>query len=90
MVQLFRALGALHVGEATDFSTRYTEVRGFDLPSGLGTVSTLQKVMFSAPARIGPFEPLEYFDGSIDNTAEIERWVETVVLVGPSIKRTSR
>jgi hypothetical protein len=54
---LFRAIGALHVGEGTDFSTRYMEVRGFPLPSGLANFATLQKAGFGMPMRLGPFEP---------------------------------
>jgi hypothetical protein len=77
---LFRIIGAVHVGEATDFSTRYMEVRPLPLPSGLGTFATLQKVAFGAPARLGPFDPEIPFPGRMDDTPALERWVvETVV-----------
>ena len=76
---LFRAIGATHVGEATDFSTRYMEVRGLPLPSGLGSFATLQKVAFGAPSRLGPFDPEVLYPGRIDDTGALERWiVETV------------
>jgi hypothetical protein len=77
---LFRLIGATQLGEATDFSTRYMEVRGLPLPSGLGSLSTLQKVAFGAPARLGPFDPEVLYPGRIDDTVALERWVvETVV-----------
>lgn len=74
-VQEFRRLGALHVGEATDAATRYMEVREIVLPSGLSYASTLQKVAFGAPSRIGPFTPARAFDGDIADTSALEAWV---------------
>lgn len=47
-VDLFRRLGALQLGETTDMSSRYIEVREILLPSGLRTFSTLQKVALGA------------------------------------------
>ena len=76
---LFRLIGAVHVGEATDFSTRYMEVRRFPLPSGLGTFATLQKVVFGAPARLGPFDPDVPYDGRIDDTPALEQWIAGVI-----------
>jgi hypothetical protein len=75
MAGLFRIIGAVHIGEATDFSTRYMEVRPLPLPSGLGTFATLQKVAFGAPARLGPFDPEIPFPGRMDDTPGLERWV---------------
>jgi len=74
-VQEFRRLGALHVGEATDAATRYMEVREVMLPSGLSYASTLQKVAFGAPSRIGPFIPARAFEGDIADTTALEAWV---------------
>jgi hypothetical protein len=79
MTGLFRLLGATQVGEATDFSTRYMEVRGLPLPSGLGSFATLQKVAFGAPARLGPFDPEVPYPGPIDDTAALERWIAETV-----------
>ena len=76
---LFRAVGAIHVGEGTDFSTRYMEVRGFQLPSGLATFATLQKAGFGMPMRLGPFEPEVPYPGRIDDTRAIEAWIATLV-----------
>ena len=79
---LFRAIGALHVGEGTDFSTRYMEVRGFPLPSGLGSFATLQKAGFGMPMRLGPFEPEVPYPGRIDDTRAIEAWIADMVRGG--------
>lgn len=57
LVRDFLRLGALHVGEATNASTRYMEVREIDLPSGLSRFSTLQKILVGGDAEIGPFVP---------------------------------
>ena len=79
MPPLFRALGALHLGEGTDFSTRYMEVRGFPLPSGLGSFYTLQKVAFDASRRLGPFDPDTPFPGRMDDTAGLEAWIRNLL-----------
>jgi len=75
VTDLFRRLGALHVGEATDAATRYMEVREIPLPSGAGYFSTLQKVAFGAPRQIGPFVPARLYPGDIADTAGLEAWV---------------
>jgi len=75
VVQQFRRLGALHVGDATDAATRYMEVREALLPSGISYASTLQKVAMAAPARIGPFLPARPYEGDIGDTAALEAWV---------------
>ncbi|HET9459093.1 MAG TPA: S41 family peptidase [Sphingomicrobium sp.] len=71
---LFRRLGALHVGEATDMSTRYMEVREIVLPSGLRTFSTLQKVALGL-GDFGPYEPQIAFPGSLAETDKLKAWV---------------
>ena len=76
---LFREIGVLHVGEGTDFSTRYMEVRGFPLPSGLGSFATLQKAAFGMPARLGPFGPERAYPGRMDDTKGLEEWVRRLV-----------
>ncbi|HEX9963714.1 MAG TPA: S41 family peptidase [Allosphingosinicella sp.] len=79
VTQMFRRLGALHVGEATDANTHYMEVREDRLPSGLSLFSTLQAVAPASPAQVGPFEPEVRFEGSIADTAALERWVQALV-----------
>ena len=79
MVRDFRALGALHVGEATNAATRYMEVREIELPSGLSTFSTLQKVVIGEDADIGPFVPEQVFPGAMSDTAALEDWIADLV-----------
>lgn len=75
VTQMFRRLGALHVGEATDANTHYMEVREDRLPSGLSTFSTLQAVAPGSASQIGPFVPEVAYEGSIADTAALEAWV---------------
>lgn len=79
MVRDFRALGALHVGEATNAATRYMEVREIELPSGLSTFSTLQKVVIGEDADIGPFIPGQTFPGAMSDTAALEGWIADLI-----------
>ena len=71
---LFRRLGALHVGEATDVTTRYMEVREIVLPSGLRTFSTLQKVALGA-GNYGPYVPSIRYSGSLAEDDKVKSWV---------------
>ncbi|MCT2558986.1 S41 family peptidase [Tsuneonella sp. YG55] len=71
---IFRRLGALHVGEATDVSTRYMEVREELLPSGIRTFSTLQKVAIGS-GEYGPYEPAIVYSGDLAQTDELKKWV---------------
>lgn len=71
---LFRRLGALHVGEATDVSSRYMEVRTIVLPSGLRDFSTLQKVAVGLPD-FGPYTPDIPYPGAMADDAALKTWV---------------
>ena len=71
----FRQLGAFHVGQTTDAATRYVDVREQYLPSGYSIFSTLQSVDPSAPAQVGPFTPALMYNGDIDDTAVLQKWV---------------
>ena len=77
-VDLFRRLGAFHVGETTDMSTRYMEVREITLPSGLRTFSTLQKVALGV-GDFGPYKPQLIYHGDIRDTAQLRSWVGTIL-----------
>ena len=79
VTQMFRRLGALHVGETTDANTHYMEVREDRLPSGLSMFSTLQAVAPGAPRQIGPFVPDLRFEGGIADTRALEAWVQRLV-----------
>ena len=73
-VNLFRKLGALHVGEPTDMSTRYMEVREEAMPSGLRTFSTLQKVVVGL-GNYGPYRPQVPYTGDLADTKALQTWV---------------
>jgi hypothetical protein len=73
-VALFRQLGATQVGEATDLSTRYMEVREITLPSGLRTFSTLQKVALGL-GDFGPYEPHVLYPGALADTDALRAFV---------------
>jgi hypothetical protein len=79
VTQMFRRLGALHVGEATDANTNYMEVREDRLPSGLSMFSTLQAVAPGSASEIGPFVPEVAYEGPIADTAALEAWVPGLV-----------
>jgi hypothetical protein len=71
---LFRRLGALHVGEATDVSSRYMEVRTIVLPSGLRDFSTLQKVAVGLPD-FGPYTPDLPYPGPMAEDEALKAWL---------------
>jgi hypothetical protein len=73
-VRLFRALGAVHLGEETNANTHYSNLRTVTLPSGLSTFSTLQAYQPALPRKMGPFRPDVRYDGDLaDDTALQER-----------------
>lgn len=74
----FRRLGALHVGTATNANTNFSEVREFELPSGLSMFSTLQALMPQAPPSLGPYEPSIRYDGDMADTAALEAWLTEI------------
>jgi hypothetical protein len=78
-VDLWRALGAVHVGRTTGADTLYMEVRPFTVPSGLGRTNMPMKV-YSGRARGAnePAVPVHRFDGDMSDTAALERWIATL------------
>lgn len=72
-------LGAVHVGQATDRTNRYMEVRVARLPSGHGEFSTLMKLAEGVPD-FGPYVPEFAFDGDMSDTASLKQWVQTEVI----------
>lgn len=78
VVDDFRRLGALHVGTATNANTNFSEVREFELPSGLSMFSTLQALMPQAPPMLGPYEPAVRYDGDMADTTALEAWVARI------------
>lgn len=86
VADLFRQLGALHVGQATDANTNYMEVRDDRLPSGLGMFSTLQAVAPGSPKQIGPFQPHIVYNGDIADTVRMELWVAGGLLTNSAVR----
>lgn len=78
VADMFRRLGALHVGQATDAATHYMEVREERLPSGLSYFSTLQAFSPSSPAQMGPYVPAIRYEENIADTAALEAWIPGV------------
>jgi hypothetical protein len=76
-VDLFRKVGAIQVGESTDISRRYMEVRQILLPSGLTYFSTLQKVALGE-GNFGPYTPDVRFPGKMNDTTSLQAWVKTI------------
>jgi hypothetical protein len=78
-VDLWRALGAIHVGQTTSADTLYMDVRQRGLPSGITSVSMPMKVYRGRPRGSNePVVPVHKFDGDIADTAALERWVATL------------
>lgn len=70
----FRRLGALHVGEATDVSTRFMDLREITLPSGIRTFTVLQKVSLGS-ADFGPYVPEIAYPGDLSDDQALKEWV---------------
>lgn len=79
VTDMFRRLGALHVGQATDAATHYFEVREELLPSGRSYFSTLQAFSPLTPQQMGPYEPEIRYESDISDTAALEAWVVSTV-----------
>lgn len=75
-VDLWRALGAIHIGRSTSVDTLYMEVRRVRLPSGLTGVSVPMKVYRDRPRGDNvPVVPVHRYAGDMRDTAALERWV---------------
>jgi hypothetical protein len=78
-VDLWRALGAIHVGQTTSADTLYMDIRQRRLPSGLTAVSMPMKVYRGRPRGSNePVVPVHMFDGDIADTDALERWIASV------------
>ena len=83
--QYFRALGAVHVGQATGACTHYSESRPIVLPSGLTTFFSLWALIRDAPARLGPFIPAYPYEDDMSDTAKLEQWIAQKAAAAPRI-----
>ena len=75
-VDLWRALGAIHVGQETSADTLYMEIRRDELPSKVGSISIPMKVY--AGRKRGSNEPVvpqHVFHGDIRDTAALQAWI---------------
>jgi Peptidase family S41 len=75
-VDLWLALGAVHVGRTTSADTLYMETRSYKLPSGITGGSMPMKVYRGRPRKSNePAVPKHIFDGDINDTAALEQWI---------------
>ncbi|RZJ44065.1 MAG: hypothetical protein EON86_04085 [Brevundimonas sp.] len=75
-VDLWRALGAIQVGQDTDADTLYIEARRDLLPSGLGQAVVPMKVYRGRPRGSNqPWRPVHPFPGDISDTPALEAWI---------------
>jgi hypothetical protein len=78
-VDLWRALGAVHVGRKTSADTLYMELRSLRLPSGITGVSLPMKVYRNRSRGSNePVVPVHSFEGDIADTAAVERWIKSL------------
>jgi hypothetical protein len=75
MVDNYRLLGATQLGETTDATTHYTQVRHATMPSGLSSFSTMQAISPDSPRQIGPFVPHIAFDGDLADSGAVDAWL---------------
>lgn len=75
-VDLWRALGAVHVGQTTSADTLYMDIRVRRLPSGLGAIVVPMKVYRGRKRGPNqPVAPVHAYAGDIADTAALERWI---------------
>lgn len=76
-MDLWLALGAIHVGQETAADTRYLEVRLVPLPSGNGRFFSPTAILYRARGDNVPYVPTQRFDGDIADDAAVRDWMET-------------
>ena len=75
-VDLWRALGAVHVGQTTSADTVYMDIKVRGLPSGLGEIVVPMKVYRGRRRGSNqPVAPIHAFAGDIADTSALERWI---------------
>jgi hypothetical protein len=75
-VDLWRALGAVHIGQTTSADTLYMEVRHRVLPSGLTEIDVPMKVYRDRKRGSNqPVVPVHLFPGDIADTPALEAWI---------------
>lgn len=75
-VDLWSALGAVHIGQTTSADTFYMDVRTQRLPSGVGGIVVPMKVYRGRGRGANvPVVPVHAFTGNIGDTAALESWI---------------
>lgn len=78
-VDLWRSLGAIHLGQETSADTLYMDIRRDKLPSGLGMISVPMKVYRGRKRGSNePVVPQHVFHGDIDDTAALQAWIASL------------
>jgi len=75
-VDLWKALGAVQVGQETSADTLYMDIRRDPLPSGLGQAVVPMKVYRGRPRGSNvPQVPTHRYSGDLSDTVAVERWI---------------
>lgn len=75
-VDMWVALGGIHVGQETSADTLYMDLRQERLPSGMGSVALPMKVYRGRARRSNqPARPVHLFSGDMRDTAALEQWI---------------
>ncbi|MFA6114433.1 MAG: S41 family peptidase [Sphingomonas sp.] len=76
---LWKALGAIQIGQQTSADTLYMDVRQDVLPSGVSRLSVPMKVYRGRKRGSNvPLDPVHAFPGNLRDTAALEAWVATL------------
>jgi len=76
---LWRALGAIQIGQETSADTLYMDVRQDVLPSGATRMSVPMKVYRGRKRGSNvPLDPVHAFPGDLRDTAALEAWIATL------------
>jgi len=79
---LWKALGAIQVGQETSADTLYMDVRHVTLPSGMMGAAIPMKVYRGRKRGANvPLEPEEHYPGDMRDTAALEAWIPTLKAV---------
>jgi hypothetical protein len=78
-VDLWTALGAIHVGQETSADSLYMDIRQVALPSGFAQAVTPMKVYRGRKRGSNvPAKPVHAYTGDMRNTDQIERWIASL------------
>lgn len=78
-VDLWTALGAIHIGQETSADSLYMDIRQVALPSGFAQAVTPMKVYRGRRRGSNvPAKPVHAYTGDMRNTDQIERWIASL------------